>query len=119
MENPKRKKSQNPHRLIIATIWGIVFATTVEKTSIGRYILKEINWLAVLIGVGVCWVIAAPKPGNSPVDQAKRDQHYRHFFILAWASLGPILSWAWNEKPRINETFIHRTPEFDRLTKSR
>lgn len=104
----------NPHRLLLATVWGIFFAATVEHTEIGKYILEKINWLAVLVGVGVCWLIATPVSD----DHAKQKQHNTNFFVLAFASIAPILQWAWGEKQRIGSVFVHTTAAFHRSIKN-
>lgn len=44
--------------LILATIWGIIWATFLNRTYAGRFMAARLTWLTVVIGIGVDLAIA-------------------------------------------------------------
>jgi Kef-type K+ transport system membrane component KefB len=45
--------------LAIEMIWGIVWATLLSRTKLGRYLAIEQTWITVVVGVGVTGLIGA------------------------------------------------------------
>jgi len=44
--------------LVIAAIWGVLWATFLNHTYAGRFMAARLTWLTVVIGIGVDLIIA-------------------------------------------------------------
>lgn len=73
-------------RLLLALIWGILFAVCLQFTKKGKFLADERTWITVVVGVGVDLALSFGGDWWTVVG------------VIAFSSLGLIFRSLWNEE---------------------